>query len=108
MTLYAKNTASMGRLHGGTMFPRNMNPEEFAARKRLSALYLARIARATREKRQELLVEWAEKLYDPQVQVHGRRVVEWARSYGNQARHGVGISRPHPAQGHRRAGWKAQ
>ena len=68
MTLYAKNTASMGRLHGGIMFPRNMNPEEFAARKRLSALYLARIARATREKRQELFVEWTEKLYDPQAQ----------------------------------------
>ena len=46
------------------MIPSHMDREQFAERKVLGAAYLARIARATGEKRQELLVEWAEKLYD--------------------------------------------
>jgi hypothetical protein len=45
-----------------------MDREEFAKRKRLGADYLSRIARATGEKRQELIVEWAEKLYDAHAQ----------------------------------------
>jgi hypothetical protein len=46
------------------MIPKNMDREDFAERKRLGAEYLARIARASGEQRKELLVEWAEKLYD--------------------------------------------
>jgi hypothetical protein len=41
-----------------------MDREEFEERKRIGAEYLFRIARASGEKRRELLVEWAEKLYD--------------------------------------------
>lgn len=48
--------------------PQNMDREEFAERQRIGAQYLSRIARATGEKRQGLLVEWAEKLYDANVQ----------------------------------------
>jgi hypothetical protein len=46
------------------MIPTNMDREEFAERKRICAEYLARIARAPAEQRKELLVEWAEKLYN--------------------------------------------
>ena len=41
-----------------------MDRAPFAERKRLGAEYLARIARASDAERKELLVEWAEKLYD--------------------------------------------
>jgi hypothetical protein len=44
-----------------------MDREAFAKRKRLCAEYLSRIARATSEKRPELMAEWAEKLYKPQA-----------------------------------------
>src|ERR1700693_5622318 len=50
------------------MIPRNMNREEFAERKRLGTEYPSRIARAPAEKRKELMVEWAEKLYDAYAQ----------------------------------------
>jgi hypothetical protein len=50
------------RLRGG-MIPQKMDREEFAERKRICAEYLSRIARATSEKRLELIVECAEKLY---------------------------------------------
>jgi hypothetical protein len=56
------------------MIPPNMDREEFAKRKRLGADYLSRIARATGEKRQELIVEWAEKLYDAHAQSRMRLV----------------------------------
>jgi hypothetical protein len=46
------------------MIPPKMDREEFAERKRIGAEYLSRIARASGEKRKELMVEWAEKLYD--------------------------------------------
>jgi hypothetical protein len=45
-----------------------MDREPFAERKRLGAEYLARIARASDAERKELLVEWAEKLYDAYAQ----------------------------------------
>jgi len=50
------------------MLPQDMDREEFAQRKRLGAEYLGPIARATGEQRKELIVEWAEKLYDAQAQ----------------------------------------
>jgi hypothetical protein len=50
------------------MIPPNMDREGFAKRSRLGAEQLSRIARATGEKRQELIVEWAEKLYDAHAQ----------------------------------------
>lgn len=46
------------------MIPPKMDRERFSERKGLGAEYLARIARAAAEQRKELLVEWAEKLYD--------------------------------------------
>jgi hypothetical protein len=46
------------------MIPTNMDLEDFAARKALCTEYLARIARASTGQRTNLLVEWAEKLYD--------------------------------------------
>jgi hypothetical protein len=45
-----------------------MDRERFAEHKRLGAEYLARIARASAAERKELLVEWAEKLYDAHAQ----------------------------------------
>jgi hypothetical protein len=50
------------------MIPPKMDREPFAERKRLGAEYLARIARASDAERKELLVEWAEKLYDAYAQ----------------------------------------
>ena len=50
------------------MFPHNMDREEFAEGKRLVAEYLSRIARANGEKRTELIVECAEKLYRSRAQ----------------------------------------
>src|SRR5580658_2089519 len=49
------------------MIPPKMDREKFAERKRLGAEYLARIARASDAEREGLLVEWAEKLFDPHV-----------------------------------------
>jgi hypothetical protein len=46
------------------MIPANMDWEDFAERKALGTAYLALMARASREQRTKLLVEWAEKLYD--------------------------------------------
>jgi hypothetical protein len=54
------------------MIPPKMDREEFAERKRVGAEYLSRIARVPAEKRKDLLVEWAEKLYDAHAQ---RRMV---------------------------------
>ena len=51
--------------------------EEFAECKRLGADYLAQMARATGTKRRELIVEWAEKLYDARVQRRIGLVKSW-------------------------------
>ena len=50
------------------MIPPKMDRERFAERKRLGFEYLARIARASAAERKQLLVEWAEKLYDAHTQ----------------------------------------
>ena|ERR1019366_8967359 len=60
------------------MIPSHTDREQFAERKVLGAAYLARIARATGEKRQELLVEWAEKLYDARAQRRTGLVKTWS------------------------------
>ena len=62
----------IGRLGGGIMIPTNMDREDFAERKALDTKYLARMARASAERRKELLVEWAEEHYD----AHAVRRVE--------------------------------
>ena len=62
------------------MAPPDFDREEFAEPKRLGADYLAQIARATgtkRQERQELIVEWAEKLYDARVQRRIGLVKSW-------------------------------
>jgi len=63
---------------GGIVVPRNIDREEFAERKRLGAEYLFQIARTTGEKRQELIVEWAEKLYDARAQRRTGLVKSWS------------------------------
>ena len=68
-----------GGMGGGILALPDFDREEFAEGKRLSADYLAQIARATGGKRQELIVEWAEKLYDARVQ----RRIGLVKSWGN-------------------------
>src|ERR1035441_4291975 len=62
---------------GGIVMSPDFDRVEFAERKRLGADYLAQIARATGTKRQELIVEWAEKLYDARVQRRIGLVKSW-------------------------------
>src|ERR1017187_1111182 len=61
------------------MFPPNMDRAEFAERKQICAEYLARIARVPVGKRQELMVEWAEALYDG----HAHRRIGLVKSQGD-------------------------
>ena len=56
---------------GGIIFPKDMDREDFAERRRIGADYLARMARGSAEQRRDLLLEWAVKLYDGHA---GRRV----------------------------------
>ena len=72
-------------MDGGIVALPNFDREEYAERKRLGADYLAQIARATSTKRQELIVEWAEKLYDARVQ----RRIGLVKSWGNLDRKSV-------------------
>jgi hypothetical protein len=67
----------MAGMGGGIVALPDFDREEFAERKRLGADYLAQIARATVTNRQELIVEWAEKLYDAHAQRRTGLVKSW-------------------------------
>src|SRR5205807_2432185 len=67
------------RIYGTTgtcMIPPKFNPEAFEEARGMSAEYLGRLARASREQRQGLFVEWAERAYN----LEGERSIPLVKS----------------------------